>query len=202
METEMNSFTKALFGATFGGLLAAPAFAGGLTEPVVEPAPVAPVIQAAPSNDWTGGYVGAQLGYADGSYAGSSDNNVSYGVRGGYDWDLGNWVAGVGLDYDKTDIDLGGGSNIDSITRLKGRVGADLGRTLVYATAGGAHAKADIAGVGHSDNGWFGGIGAEYAINDQWTVGGEVLQNEFSDFDNTGRRLGATTASVNVGFRF
>lgn len=198
----MNNLTKALCGATFGGLLAVPAFAGGLNQPVVEPAPVAPVVQMAPSTDWTGGYVGGQLGYARGSYAGTSDNNVSYGVHGGYDWDMGKWVVGVGLDYDKTDIDLGAGNNLDSIARLKGRVGADLGRTLVYATAGGAHAKADIAGVNHSDNGWFGGIGAEYAINDKWTVGGELLQNEFDDFDNTGRRLGATTASVNVGFRF
>ncbi len=198
----MNTPKKALLGAAFGAMLSVPAFAGGLSEPVMEPAPAAPVVQVAPSHDWTGGYVGGQLGYSDGSYGGLNGNNGTYGVRAGYDWDFGKWVLGAGLDWDKVDTDLGGGTNIDSITRLKVRAGADLGRTLVYATAGGAHAKADIAGVGRSDNGWFAGIGAEYAINDRWSVGGEVLTNQFDDFDNTGSDLEATTATVNVGFRF
>lgn len=198
----MNTPIKALAGAAVGAVLSLPAFAGGLSEPVAEPAPMAPITQIAPSQDWTGGYVGAQLGYGRGKYAGAADNGATYGLRAGYDWDFGKWVLGAGLDWDKTEIDMGGGTNIDSIARLKLRAGADLGRALVYATAGGAHAEADIAGVGMSDNGWFAGIGAEYAINDQWTVGAEVLKNQFDNFDGTGADLDATTAAVNVGFRF
>lgn len=198
----MKSCKQILLGTTFAAALAAPAFAGGLSAPVIEPAPLAPVVQVAPSRDWTGGYIGAQLGYADGDYGTLGDNNVSYGVRGGYDWDFGNWVVGAGLDWDKTDIGLGAGTNIDSIARLKFRGGYDFGRTLVYATAGGARAEADIAGVSRSDNGWFAGVGAEYAINDRWSVNGEVLKNQFDDFDNLGTDLKATTATVGVGFRF
>ncbi len=198
----MNTPMKALIGAAFGATLSVPAFAGGLSEPVMEPAPAAPVVQIAPSQDWTGGYVGGQIGYSDGTYAGTNGNGGTYGVHAGYDWDFGKWVVGAGLDWDKIDTDLGAGTSIDSIARLKLRAGADLGRTLVYATAGGARAKADIAGVGRSDNGWFAGVGAEYAINDRWTVGGEVLTNQFDDFDNTGSDLETTTATVNVGFRF
>lgn len=198
----MNSFNKALFGAALGTILAVPAFAGSLTAPVTEPEPVAPIIQVKPSHDWTGGYVGAQLGYADGDYGALGDSNGSYGVRAGYDWDFGDWVVGAGIDWDKTGIDLGGGSNIDSISRLKLRGGYDFGRTLLYATAGGAHAKADIAGVSHDDNGWFAGIGVEYAINDQWSVNGEVLKNQFDNFANLGSDLEATTATVGVAFRF
>jgi outer membrane immunogenic protein len=56
--------------------------------------------------------------------------------------------------------------------------------------------------VSHSDNGWFAGIGADYAINDKWTVGAEVVKNQFDNFDNLGVDADATTASVNVGFRF
>lgn len=199
----MNTPKTALIAAAFGAIATVPAFAGGLNEPVVEPAPVAPVVQAAPSADWTGGYVGAQLGFADGSVGAASGDNALYGVRAGYDWDFGNWVLGAGLDWDKTDIDLAGGpDNLDSIARLKLRAGADLGRTLLYVTAGGAHAKADIAGVSRSDNGWFAGVGGEYALNDRWTVGAEILKHEFNDFDNLGVDADATTASVNVGFRF
>ncbi len=199
----MTTAKNVLFGTAFGALMGVPAFAGGLSQPVTEPAPLAPVVQVAPSQDWTGGYVGAQLGYADGEYGATSGDNWTYGVRAGYDWDFGNWVLGAGLDWDKTDVDLGGGpDNLDSIARLKLRAGADLGRTLVYATGGAAHAKADIGGVGLSDTGWFAGLGAEYAINDRWTVGGEVLHNQFDIFDKTGVDLKATTAAVNVGFRF
>ncbi|HQU67538.1 MAG TPA: porin family protein [Albidovulum sp.] len=198
----MKSYKQILLGTAFGAALAAPAFAGGLNTPVTEPAPLAPVVQVAPSHDWTGGYIGAQIGNADGDYGALGDNNVSYGVRGGYDWDFGNWVVGAGLDWDKTDVDLGGGTSIDSIARLKFRGGYDFGRTLVYATAGGARAEADIAGVSRSDNGWFAGLGAEYAINDQWSVNGEVLKNQFDDFDNLGTDLEATTATVGVAFRF
>lgn len=198
----MNIRKSTVLAAIFGAAMTAPAFAGSLAKPMIEPEPVAPAIQMTPSHDWTGGYVGAQLGYADGDYGALGDNNGSYGVRAGYDWDFGDWVVGAGVDWDKTDIDLGGGSNIDSIARLKLRGGYDFGRTLLYATAGGAHAKADIAGVSHDDNGWFAGIGVEYAINDQWSVNGEVLKNQFDDFDNLGTDLEATTATVGVAFRF
>lgn len=194
-------------GLLVGIMTGGPLLAGGLAEPAPEPVVAPPVVQAAPSADWTGGWAGARLGYGDASAdsaGGSADGNgMTYGLSGGYDWDFGGWVAGVGLDWDKTDIDLGtAGDNLDSIARLKLRAGADLGRTLVYATAGPARASADLGGVGHHDNGWFGGVGADYAINDRWTVGGELLTNRFDDFGNTGTDINATTASVNLGFRF
>lgn len=198
----MKTPMKAMLGLSLVAFMAAPALAGGLNEPVIEPAPAAPVTYVAPSQDWTGGYIGAQLGYADGTIAGADGNNGTYGLRAGYDWDFGQWVVGAGVDWDKTDIDVGGGDNLNSIARLKLRAGADLGRTFVYATGGAARAEADIGGASRSDNGWFAGVGAEYAINDRWTVGGEVLSNQFDNFDSLGVDADATTASLNVGFRF
>ncbi|OYX45535.1 MAG: hypothetical protein B7Z02_00830 [Rhodobacterales bacterium 32-67-9] len=199
----MNILTKAALGVAMSGALAVPALAGGYSEPVAEAPVAAPVAPAPVGADWTGGYVGAQIGYGDVSAGASDGDGATYGLRGGYDWDLGNWVVGAGVDWDQTDIDLGGGPDkLDSIARLKLRAGYDLGRTMVYGTAGAARAEADLAGVGHSDNGWFAGLGAEYALNDRWTLGGEVLHNQFDDFDNTGIDLDATTAAINVGFRF
>lgn len=199
----MRYITGTALGIALGGLLAAPVLAGGYTAPVVEAPVAAPVAAVAPNGDWNGGYVGGQLGYVDSSAGPVEGDGVLYGVRGGYDWDLGQWVVGVGLDWDKTDIDLGNaGDNLDSIGRLKARGGYDLGRTLIYATGGWAHAEADLGGVSRSDSGWFAGIGLDYALNDRWTIGGEVLHNQFDDFDNSGTDLDATTAAVTVGFRF
>lgn len=199
----MDHYPKIVLGIVLAGGLAAPALAGGYAEPVAEVPVAAPVVTVAPGGDWTGGYVGGQIGYGDASAGAVDGDGAIYGVRGGYDWDLGQWVVGVGLDWDKTDIDLGtAGDSLDSIARLKLRAGYDLGQTLVYATGGAARAKADLGGVSQSDNGWFAGLGAEYALAGGWTIGGEVLHNQFDDFANTGTDVDATTAALTVGFRF
>lgn len=206
-KTFLGNTTAAGLCLLAGLSIAGSALAGGMADPAPEPTIVAPVVQAVPSSDWTGGWVGARLGYGDASAdtagVATDGNGGSFGLSGGYDWDFGNWVAGVGLDWDKTNLDLGPtGDTLDDIARLKLRAGADMGRTLVYATAGAARASGDIAGISHQDNGWFGGIGADYALTDRWTLGGEVLTNRFDNFGNTGTDINATTANVNLGFRF
>ncbi|GAB1363834.1 porin family protein [Rhodobacter sp.] len=188
-------------------VLAAPAFAGGpvqvTPEPVIVPAP-APVVSY--GNDWSGFYAGAQLGYGDtdSNGAGFDGNGAIGGVHGGYRWDLGKTVLGVEADWDKTSLDLGaaGTDSLDSIARLKLQAGYDAGPALIYATAGAAHANASVGGVDLSDSGWSLGAGVTYAVNDQWTVGGEVLTNRFDDFDGSGVDLDTTTATLRVGFRF
>jgi outer membrane immunogenic protein len=192
-ESEMKRFSTVkpalamsalLAGASFG----LPALAGSLAEPVVE----APVAQPAPvvvstGGDWTGPWIGAKLGYGDVSADPAGDGNgATFGVAGGYDYDFGNFVVGAALDWDKADIDLGAGK-LDDIARLKFRVGADLGRTLLYATAGPARASGVVSGVDD---------------NDRWTVGGELLTNQFDDFGGTGTDVRATTVSLNAGLRF
>lgn len=203
----MKNVRKIASGATLVALMVAgvglPAMAGGMAAPIVEPTIVTAPPMVRNDGDWTGGHVGAQLGYGDVSAGANSGTGATFGLNAGYDRDFGKWVAGVGLDWDKTDISLGAGTDkMKDIARLKFRVGADMGRTLVYATAGPARASATIGGVSNSDNGWFGGIGADYALNDRWTVGGELLTNRFSNFAGSGTDLKATTATVNVGLRF
>ena len=204
----MENAKKFAPGATLAALMVAgfslPALAGGMAAPTVEPtiAPAAPVVMQR-GGDWTGGYMGAQLGYGDVSAGANDGTGATYGLHGGYDYDFGQWVAGVGLDWDKTDIDLGAGTDsLDDIARLKFRAGADLGRTLVYATAGPARASATVGGVDDTDSGWYAGIGADYALNDRWTVGGEVLTNRFDNFAGTGIDVKATTVTAKAGLRF
>lgn len=176
------------------------AFAGNLADPVVE----APVITPVPviSTDWTGFYTGLQLGYGDvSSDSGLLDgSNELYGFHAGYDYDFGNFVLGAELDYDKGDIDLGGGAgNIDSIARLKFKGGYDLGDTLLYATAGAARADTSFG----DETGPFVGIGATYRVTDRYTVGAELLQHRFDDVGGiAGNDLDATTFTVRGSIRF
>jgi outer membrane immunogenic protein len=188
--------------------LASPAFAGGPTEPVPEPV-IAPAPVPAPVNtggEWGGAYVGAQLGYADvdSNGGGLDGDGVLGGVHAGYRYDFGTAVVGGELDYDTASIDLGAtaGDELESVTRLKLMAGADLGRTLVYGTAGYAYAEATAGGASLSDDGWFAGLGADYALTDQWRVGGEILTHKFDNFDGSGVDFDVNTVKAKVSFAF
>lgn len=213
--------------ATLGAtLLAVPAIAGGLgdfTAPVVAaPAPAAPLSFG---RDWTGGYVGAQIGYGgldlDGDILGDNDDEAelgdladlnfegsgaTYGLRSGYDYDLGSAVVGGFLQYDGASIDIDDtDAEIDRIGRAGVRVGYDAGNVLPYLAAGYAYADTDDYG---DSNGWFAGAGVEAFVTDNVSVGGEVFYHDFDDFDAEVGGTGidfdtsATTVGLNVNYRF
>lgn len=196
----MKRFTILAAGLTT--LIAAPAFAGGLTEPAPGPVTIAPV-PVVSSTDWTGPSVGLQLGYGDVSTSGPSldGDEVLYGLRAYYDYDFGDYIVGGGLQYDSTDIDLGGVTTVDSVTRIGARAGVDLGTNWLYGTAGWAMAETSDPVVGDS-NGWFAGVGYEVFVASNVTLGAEVLYHEFDDFDLGGLEADATTAALSVNFRF
>ena len=197
---------KHIAAALIATTLAAPAFAGGLSQPVTEPAVAPPVATVAPvraDGDWGGFYAGGQFGFAGVAANGNNGDGALAGLQAGYRWGLGRTVLGIEGDWSKANADLTTpGDKLDDIARLKLSAGYDLGRTLVYATAGAAQASATIGGADLSDSGWFAGIGADYALNDRWTIGGEVLSNRFDNFDNSGVNLETTTATIRAGFRF
>lgn len=91
-------------------LTAVSANAGGLVSPAPEPTILPPAPAAV--SDWTGGYVGAQLGYGavDSGGAGLGGGGALGGVHAGYRYDFGRNVAGIELDYDVADGDLGNGA--------------------------------------------------------------------------------------------
>ena len=197
----------ALVAPALTAALTAPAFAGGPTVVAEEPA-VAPVETAyvAPGPDWAGAYVGAQLGYGDvdSNGAGLDGNDAFGGVHAGYRWDLGNWVAGTELSYDATNIGLGAtaGNELTDVWALKLQAGREIGNSLVYGSIGAAQANATVGGTDLSDSGFVYGVGFDYAVNDRWSVGGEVTQHNFSNFDASGVDLDATTVKAKVGLRF
>ncbi|ABA78873.1 outer membrane beta-barrel protein [Rhodobacter sphaeroides] len=199
---------KRIVALALGGLLAAPAFAGGpvtvAPEPVVEPVP-APVV-VAPVADWSGFYVGGQLGYGkvDTNIDDLDGNGAIGGLHAGYRYDFGRAVVGAELAYDVTNIDLDGipDSELDNVTTLKLMAGGKMGKGLLYATAGGSWADASIGGADVSDNGYVYGIGYDYMVNDRWSVGAELLRHTWDDFDDSGVDVDATTLQAKVGFRF
>lgn len=177
-----------------------PALAGSMDAPAPTPAitPVAPAMPAMP--DWTGGYVGGQLGYGDvDADGGLSGDGVIGGLIAGYDYDFGTWVLGGGLDYDFADIDVGGATTLENVARLKLRGGYKIGNGLAYVSGGLARAETDTLG---NDNGYFLGVGYEHMISQNFSVGGEALYHQFDDFDGSGVDVDATTVQLRGTFRF
>lgn len=207
MQTKSAVIRTVAVATTFAALGLAPAFAGGPTTPAPEPV-IIPAAEpyVAPGIDWSGAYVGGQIGYADtdGSDTSLDGHGELGGIHAGYRWDMGTFVAGAELDHDFANVDLGPAStdSLDNISRLKLTAGTELGSALLYGAVGGAHADATVGGADLSDTGYFLGAGVTYAVSDRWTVGGELLQHKFNDFDSSGVDLDATTLTARVGFQF
>ncbi|PRY26633.1 opacity protein-like surface antigen [Aliiruegeria haliotis] len=193
----MTTHTTRLLGAAFMTSLAVPAFAGS-AEPVQTEAVPAPVVMpvASSSSDWTGGYVGLQLGYGEVT-DGLEGNETIGGVQAGYDWDLGDWVVGIGADANFGSIETSAG-DLDSLSRLKVRGGYDFGKTLVYATTGASYAASSDLG---DEWGYFGGIGVETKLTDTVSLTGEIATHRFDEYGSYGSTT-ANTATIGVNYRF
>ncbi|WP_292287995.1 outer membrane beta-barrel protein [Marivita sp.] len=192
--------TRIFLSSALAMTAATASYAGGS-----DPAPVEPVViepEAATSGpmggDWTGGYGGLSFGNLSVDADDLEDSEGVYGLYGGYDYDFGQFVVGGELDYQTgEDIELGS-VEVDNILRAKVRGGYDLGRTLIYGTVGAAQLNAD----GGDDTGIVGGLGVEYKVTEQFSVGGEYLAHRFDDFDDTGVDIDADTVSLRGSFRF
>ena len=220
-------------------LVAMPALAAGPAPVVEEPMVMAPA-PIVPSADWTGGYVGGQLGWGwasgdttvsatdfgldefedeDDFDANLDGDGLVGGFTAGYRHDFGRFVAGgefqydwAGIDFDELDVETDNQElnqelddeegSLDEIWRLKGIAGYDAGRTLVYGSLGFAHASGEFGGEDLDGDGWLVGAGADYAIRENITVGGEVMYHQFNDFGFEGADLDATTLQGKVTFRF
>lgn len=195
----MRTILTALAATTLG---VAPALAGS-PEPAPQDTTIATAVPA-PSHgpDWTGFYGGAQVGWGDvdTNVPGVSGDDMIGGLTFGYDYDMGDWVIGAGIDYDWADIGLAPGLSVDNIFRAKLRGGYKVGDGLIYGTGGYANADTNLIG---DEDGYFIGAGYEHLISDQFSVGGEVLWHEFDGFNTVpSTDVEATTVQVRGTFRF
>ena len=120
-----------------------------------------------------GGFVGAQAGY---NFV--FDNGLMLGVEGDYALASLNDDGEGGVGIFNTHVDL----EIDQLASVRARLGMAVGQWLPFATAGWGWAHGDretfnsFAGTSSDTNwhdGWTVGAGAEYAINDSWSVKAE-----------------------------
>jgi outer membrane immunogenic protein len=140
---------------------------------------------AAPAGfNWSGGYVGVNLGYAWGKVTNSnvSPSGLEGGVQGGYNWQSGQFVYGA-----ETDLQLSGADDTFAPFKfsnpwfgtLRGRGGFAYNNFLFYVTAGLAYGnvKAESAFLSESRTqlGWTAGLGAEMGIAPNWSAKVEYL---------------------------
>lgn len=156
---------------------------------------------AALAADWTGGYVGAQVGYAD---LAPSDGRVdgdgtTYGINAGYDYDFGEWVLGAEIDYDRLNINAGTGTNsvnADHLYRAKLRLGYDFGDAMGYVVAGPARLQTSAG----SKTDAFYGLGVSVLMSPQWSITGEYLYQNFNDVGGVDAKIQSFT--LRAAFRF
>lgn len=154
------------------------------------------------AQDWTGPYAGFQFGGSDIDVDGAplDGDGPSYGIFAGYNVQDGALVYGGEIDYDVTEYDIGDGAvEVDSTTRLKGRIGTELGGGLAYGTAGIVWATSPELG---DDNGYLLGVGYELPVTTNMNIGAEILQHEFEDYNDSGLDVGVTTFKARVSFSF
>jgi outer membrane immunogenic protein len=220
---------KSLFAAVCAlPLMAGVAFAADL------PAAFAP----APVFTWTGLYIGVNGGFGGDqfTYPGSATDIASGtahvtssgfvgGGQIGYNWQVSNsFVLGVEADIDYSSIkgDVGlsgaigpdsfsltGGSQLNYLGTVRGRLGYAFGRALIYATGGFAYAgeksfaSGSLTGLGSFDvsksssaEGWTVGAGAEYALTDNWTVKAEYLYVKLDNVNLLNTTFGGTPVVI------
>jgi outer membrane immunogenic protein len=179
-----------LLGAAIAGLAAAPALAADLTP--TEPLPTPPLVEAAPTNNWTGFYLGALGGFAWGN-AGTSGGDINangfdVGGYAGGNWQWGNFVIGAEGDILVPWRDgSSGGVTVDQGLNgsLRGRAGIALDRFLLYGTGGAALTDLELSGGGVSDDdllwGWTAGAGVEGMVTDNITARIEYRYTDYQD---------------------
>ena len=141
---------------------------------------------------WTGVYIGGQVGYM---WSGSSDaygyspNGVVGGGHVGYNYQMGQFVAGLEGDVNGSSYNGGFGGystneNIDG--SIRGRLGVAWDRALLYATGGAAFAGItnDYLGtsLSHTRVGWTIGGGVEYALDNNWSVRAEYRYTDYGTY--------------------
>jgi outer membrane immunogenic protein len=177
------------------------------------PAPVykAPILTPARVYDWTGFYVGGNIGYGwgrqdaaltgFGSLGSANVDGIIGGGQVGYNWQLNQLVLGLEADIQGSGQKGDGGvagvatytSKLDWFGTVRGRVGYAFDRWLPYVTGGWAYGGGNVSGTAggapfstsSNYSGWTAGAGLEYAFLNNWSVKGEYLYVDFGNGPST-----------------
>jgi outer membrane immunogenic protein len=148
----------------------------------------------APPFNWTGFYLGADLGGAWSTIqAGSVGTNDASGVIGGvyvgYNWQfVPGWLIGIEGDASWADLTVPAGSgDVNWVGSLRGRIGwTPWATTMIYFTGGAAWSTVTIPGLDtlpatQTKSGWVVGGGVEWALwTSNWLARAEYLNYRFT----------------------
>lgn len=162
---------------------------------------------------WVGPYIGANLGYSWGDITNSrtEPSGIFGGLQAGYNWQAGAWVFGV-----EGDIQLNSADDTFAPWKFanpwfgtaRGRLGYAFSNVLVYGTGGLAFGsvRGETFGLSetHSGIGWTVGLGAEMALNKNWSAKAEYLYTDLSDknFTITGLPNGYQFGIIRLGVNY
>jgi outer membrane immunogenic protein len=164
------------------------AWAADISAPRPAPAPVV-VPPPALKYNWTGFYIGGNVGYgwgrvtgSDGGFTDSLDlSGVIAGGLVGFNWQAGMFVGGVEADYQWSDQKVSvfdATFRISSFATVRGRAGVAVDNVYIYGTGGYAHfefkGEDSIVSVTENRGGWTVGAGIDVAV-----VGNLILRGEY-----------------------
>jgi len=166
------------------------------------------------ASSWAGPYLGATLGYEWGTvdHNPTKPNGVEGGIQAGYNWQIGQFVAGA-----ETDISVSGASDTFAPWQFsnpwfgttRGRAGVAFSNVLVFGTAGLAYGGLTATTPGnlsetHTSLGWAAGVGAEIGFMPRWSAKAEWLYLDLSDraFSVTGTNNGLTANLIRLGVNY
>jgi outer membrane immunogenic protein len=196
--------------------------------------PVAPVAYV-PAFSWTGFYLGGALGwigtkpeYTTGAGApfvtsGSDKNGLTYGVLGGYNYQVGQLVLGVEGDFagwttGKTRYTTITGDFLTAHSKwggsIRGRLGHAADRALFYVTGGAAFVSNETSipttGISIGGDGtrwgWTVGGGIDYAFTNNWFTGVEYRYSQYESKTfpilNLKQELSNNQVTARLGYKF
>lgn len=165
------------------------------------------------ANSWMGPYIGGNLGYGWGEVSnnGARPSGVLGGLQAGYNWQSGALVLGI-----EGDLQLNSADDTFATWKfsnpwfgtVRGRVGYAFNNILLYGTGGLAFGTLRAENGGFSESktsaGWTAGVGAEYAINQNWSAKVEYLYVDLNEknFLLTGLPQGYQFSTIRLGVNY
>lgn len=163
------------------------------------PAPIADRFAGDQDFDWSGFKLGVQGGYAWGSPGVVAGEGAIGGLHAGYDWTLGDAVAGVEGSLSAADIEIGPNNRLTSVIDLRARLGYSFDRVLVYGTAGAAYGSTS---AGFDGRGSAVGAGLDFATLQNAIFGLQYLKYKFENMNNTGNSLEIDLIEGKMTYKF
>jgi len=179
---------------------------------------------AAPANAFSPGFCdGVAQDRTPGAGCAGNSGGADFGIRGGYDWDMGGFVWGLVGEYGLNDYRDAVSAfsttparytllrKLDDVLALRLRAGFSVAGDdgLFYGTAGYAQANVEnyfftsnaantFTTTGDSDaDGWQAGLGYEHRFGDNFTLGLEYLHTQLDDDEYRVRAARGTAPATN-----